>query len=231
VAGRHRCERFVLISTDKAVRPSSAMGASKSLAELIVLAAQRHFPGTAYHAVRFGNVLGSQGSVIPVFQKQLEEGDELTVTHPDVTRFFMTIPEATQLVLQASILEDAPGRIAMLDMGEPVRILDLARNLIRLSGEQRDPDSRIRYIGMRPGEKLHEELVAPEEDQSPTRIAKVHMVTRNLEAGLNELQPSVRRWMVTMDEDQVRRSLEEVWVWCHQDSVRTPEAGLALGAD
>lgn len=231
VAGRHRCERFVLISTDKAVRPSSAMGASKSLAELVVLAAQRHFPNTAYHAVRFGNVLGSQGSVIPVFQKQLEEGDALTVTHPDVTRFFMTIPEATQLVLQASILEDAPGRIAMLDMGEPVRILDLARNLIRLSGEQRDPDSRIRYIGLRPGEKLHEELVSPDEDESPTRIAKVHMVSRNLESGLQELYPSVRRWMITLDEDQVRQSLGDVWLWCHEDSVRSTDAGMVLGSD
>jgi FlaA1/EpsC-like NDP-sugar epimerase len=230
VAGRHRCERFVLISTDKAVRPSSAMGASKSMAELVVLAAQRHFPDTAYQAVRFGNVLGSQGSVIPVFQKQLEEGDALTVTHPDVTRFFMTIPEASQLVLQASILEDAPGRIAMLDMGEPVRILDLARNLIRLSGDQRDPDSRIRYIGLRPGEKLHEELVSPEENQSPTRIAKVHMVSRQLEAGLDELQPSVRRWMVTLDEDQVRQTLAQVWVWCHEDSVRAPDVGV-VGAD
>jgi FlaA1/EpsC-like NDP-sugar epimerase len=231
VAGRHGCERFVLISTDKAVRPSSAMGASKSVAELVILAAQRHFPATAYHAVRFGNVLGSQGSVIPVFQKQLEEGDALTVTHPDVTRFFMTIPEATQLVLQASILEDAPGRIAMLDMGEPVRILDLARNLIRLSGEQRDPDTRIRYIGLRPGEKLHEELVAPEENESPTRIAKVHMVSRNLESGLAELQPAVRRWMVTMDEDHVKQSLVEAWTWCHENSVRSADAGLALGAD
>jgi FlaA1/EpsC-like NDP-sugar epimerase len=231
VAGRHHCERFILISTDKAVRPSSAMGATKSVAELVVLAAQRHFPRTAYQAVRFGNVLGSQGSVIPVFQKQLEEGDALTVTHPDVTRFFMTIPEASQLVLQASILEDAPGRIAMLDMGEPVRILDLARNLIRLSGEQRDPDSRIRYIGLRPGEKLHEELVAPEENQSPTRIAKVHMVSRNLEMGLAELRPSLRRWMVTLDEDQVRQSLADVWVWCHEDSVRSTDADLVRGAD
>jgi FlaA1/EpsC-like NDP-sugar epimerase len=230
VAGRHGCERFVLISTDKAVRPTSAMGASKSMAELVVLAAQRHYPDTAYHAVRFGNVLGSQGSVIPVFQKQLEEGDALTITHPEVTRFFMTIPEATQLVLQASILEDAPGRIAMLDMGEPIRILDLARNLIRLSGEQRDPDTRIRYIGLRPGEKMHEELVAPQENQSPTRIAKVHMIDRDLETGLDELQPSVRRWMVTLEEDRVRQVLADVWTWCHEDSVRSRDVGL-VGAD
>ena len=146
-------------------------------------------------------------------------------------RSFMTIPEATQLVLQASILDDAPGRIAMLDMGEPVRILDLARNLIRLSGEHRDPDSRIRYIGLRPGEKLHEELVAPEEDRSPTRIAKVHMVTRNLEAGLDELQPAVRRWMVTLENDHVKKSLSDVWVWCHENSVRSRDPGLVLGAD
>ncbi|MSR36373.1 MAG: polysaccharide biosynthesis protein [Gemmatimonadetes bacterium] len=231
VAGRNGCERFVLISTDKAVQPSSAMGASKGIAELVVLAAQRHFPDTAFHAVRFGNVLGSQGSVIPVFQQQLADGDALTVTHPDVTRFFMTIPEATQLVLQASILEDAPGRIAMLDMGEPIRILDLARNLIRLSGEHRDPDSRIRYIGLRPGEKLHEELVSPDEDERPTPIGKVHMVTRDLGAGLREMEPWVRRWLVTLDHDQVSVSLAEVWLWCHNESVGAADMRVVQSAD
>ncbi len=213
-AGRHGCERFVLISTDKAVRPANVMGATKSVAELMVLAAQRDYPRTEYMVVRFGNVLASQGSVIPVFRQQMEAGELLTVTHPEVSRFFMTIPEASQLVLQASLLTEGKGRIAMLEMGEPVKILDLARNLIRLSGEYRDPDSRIRYIGLRPGEKLHEELVAPKERMTPTRVPKVNLVLRAHEDGLKDLTPWIDRWRLAVSDSQLREALDEVWEWC-----------------
>jgi FlaA1/EpsC-like NDP-sugar epimerase len=158
-------ERFVLVSTDKAVSPSSVMGATKRLAELAV-SAVAHQSGHRYVAVRFGNVLGSSGSVVPLFQRQLHEGVPLTVTHPDMTRFFMTIPEASRLILEASLLGE-PGDLFVLDMGEPVRILDLAHDLARLAG--RDPDSvPIEYIGLRPGEKLHESLFYDAETIEPT---------------------------------------------------------------
>jgi FlaA1/EpsC-like NDP-sugar epimerase len=213
-AGRHGCDRFVLISTDKAVRPVNTMGATKSVAELIVLSAQRRYPRTSFMAVRFGNVLGSQGSVLPLFRRQMEEGDQLTVTHPEVTRFFMTIPEASQLVLQASILPEARGRIAMLDMGEPVRILDLARNLIRLSGEFRDPDTRIRYVGLRPGEKLHEELVAPREEMTPTAVPKVNLVLRSQSEGVRDLTNWIDRWRLGLGDPEARAQLDQVWESC-----------------
>ncbi|MEN8375266.1 MAG: nucleoside-diphosphate sugar epimerase/dehydratase [Gemmatimonadota bacterium] len=173
-AGRHHADKFVLISSDKAVRPANVMGATKRLAELVVLELQDHYATTAYSAVRFGNVLGSKGSVLPVFRRQLEAGRPLTVTHPDVTRYFMTIPEAVQLVLQASLLEGIRGRVAMLEMGVPVRILDLARNLRRLAGLP--VQGGIVFTGLRPGEKLHEELVAPEEETEETAVHKVRIV-------------------------------------------------------
>ena len=163
-------ERFVLVSTDKAVAPSSVMGATKRLAELAV-AAVAHDSGRRYVSVRFGNVLGSSGSVVPLFQRQLREGVPLTITHPDMTRFFMTIPEASRLILEASLLGE-PGDLFVLDMGKPVRIVDLARDLARLAG--RDPDSvPIQYIGLRPGEKLHETLFYDAESIEPTGHPKV----------------------------------------------------------
>ena len=163
-------ERFVLVSTDKAVDPTSVMGATKRLAELAV-AAVAHASGRRYVAVRFGNVLGSSGSVVPLFQRQLREGVPLTITDPDITRFFMTIPEASRLILEASQLGE-PGDLFVLDMGEPVRIIDLARDLARLAG--RDPDSvPIEYIGLRPGEKLHEVLFYDAESVEPTEHPKV----------------------------------------------------------
>jgi FlaA1/EpsC-like NDP-sugar epimerase len=173
-AGRHRAEKFVLISSDKAVRPANVMGATKRMAEIVILELQERHPDTAYSAVRFGNVLGSKGSVLPLFRRQLEAGRPLTVTHPDVTRYFMTIPEAVQLVLQASLLQGIKGRVAMLEMGEPVRILDLARNLRRLAGLP--VQGGIVFTGLRAGEKLHEELVAPEEETIETAIPKVRLV-------------------------------------------------------
>jgi FlaA1/EpsC-like NDP-sugar epimerase len=175
-AGRHGAGKLVLVSTDKAVLPANIMGATKRLAERTILEVQRQFPETIFGAVRFGNVLGSNGSVIPIFRRQLEKGKALTVTHPETTRYFMTIPEAVQLILQASLLPELRGQIAMLDMGEPVRIADLALNLIRLSGVPGDPEERIVYTGLRPGEKLHEELVAPDERAYRTAIPKVRLL-------------------------------------------------------
>jgi FlaA1/EpsC-like NDP-sugar epimerase len=163
-------DRFVFVSTDKAVRPSSVMGASKRIAEMLVADAARR-TGRPYVSVRFGNVLGSTGSVVPIFQDQLENGEPLTITHPDMTRFFMTIPEAAWLILEAAAI-GRNGDLFVLDMGEPVRIVDLARDLVRLSG--RDPDTQpIETVGLRPGEKLHEQLFYDAEQVEPTENAKV----------------------------------------------------------
>jgi FlaA1/EpsC-like NDP-sugar epimerase len=176
-AARYGAEKFVLISTDKAVYPSSVMGATKRLAEQIVLGwPALRAAETDFRAVRFGNVLGSDGSVIPVFKRQLAAGKPITVTHPEVTRYFMTIPEAVQLVLQSAALPDAQGRICMLEMGEPVRIVELAENLIRLSGLEPYTDVPIVFTGLRPGEKLHEELMEAREATVPTAISKVRVV-------------------------------------------------------
>jgi FlaA1/EpsC-like NDP-sugar epimerase len=150
------------------------MGATKRLAELAVLELQDVFPKTAYCGVRFGNVLGSAGSVLPIFARQIEAGRPLTVTHPEMTRYFMTIPEAVQLILQASVLPGIQGQLAMLEMGEPVKILDLARNFLELSG--RSSTNGIVFTGLRPGERLHEELIAPNEQTLPTAIPKVRIV-------------------------------------------------------
>jgi FlaA1/EpsC-like NDP-sugar epimerase len=163
-------ERFVLVSTDKAVRPSSVMGASKRIAEMLVADAARR-TGRAYVSVRFGNVLGSNGSVVPIFQEQLEKGEPLSITDPEMTRFFMTIPEASWLIMDAAALGES-GDMFVLDMGDPVRIMDLARDLVRLAG--RDPDTQpMEIVGLRPGEKLHEELFYDEEDVEPTNVAKI----------------------------------------------------------
>jgi FlaA1/EpsC-like NDP-sugar epimerase len=176
MAAEAGAEAVLLISTDKAVRPSSVMGASKRLAERALLSLQARYPEVAFRAVRFGNVLGSNGSVIPLFRKQLERSEALTVTHEEVTRYFMTIPEAVQLVLQASVLPESRGCIAMLDMGEPMRILDLARKLLRLSGQPYRPGQNVVITGLRPGEKLHEELAAPEEQSRPTTVDRVSVL-------------------------------------------------------
>jgi len=163
-------DRFVLVSTDKAVRPSNVMGASKRVAEMLVADAARR-TGKPYVSVRFGNVLGSTGSVVPIFQEQLEKSEPLSITHPDMTRYFMTIPEASWLILDAAAL-GTNGDLFVLDMGEPIRIVDLARDLVRLAG--RDPDTQpMDIVGIRPGEKLHEELFYDAERVEPTSVPKV----------------------------------------------------------
>jgi len=174
---RHDVRKFVLISTDKAVNPSSVMGATKRIAERILLGSTMcRKASTEFRIVRFGNVLGSDGSVIPLFQRQLTAGQPLTVTHPEVRRYFMTIPEAVQLVLQAAVLPEAAARISMLEMGEPVRILYLAEQMIRLSGLTPYKDVPIVFTGLRPGEKLDEELTSDVEATMPTVVEKIRLV-------------------------------------------------------
>ncbi len=175
MAVKYHVDRFVLVSTDKAVRPTNVMGASKRVTELIMQCQQGN--GTRFMAVRFGNVVGSSGSVIPFFRRQIEHGGPVTVTHPEVNRFFMTIPEASQMILQAGTMGEG-GEVFILRMGTPVKIVDMARDLIRLSGKEPDVDIKIVFTGLREGEKLYEELITVGEDILPTSHEKV-MVLRS----------------------------------------------------
>ena len=177
-AAASNVERFVLISTDKAVNPQTVMGASKAMAEWIIETAADKHPGTRFAAVRFGNVLASSGSVVPLFRRQIERGGPVTVTHPAMTRYFMTIPEAVQLVIRAGDIGAGRGEVFVLDMGEPVKIVDLANNMIRLAGYEPETDIAVEFTKPRPGEKLHEELFGSGENPQPTAAKRIHRAVR-----------------------------------------------------
>ncbi len=208
-ADRYHAKRMLLISTDKAVNPTNVMGASKRVCEMIVQAMDKHSK-TEYVAVRFGNVLGSNGSVIPLFKKQIEDGGPVTVTHKDIIRYFMTIPEAVSLILQAGVFASG-GEIFVLDMGKPVRIDDLARNMIRLSGFEPDVDIKIEYTGLRPGEKLFEELLLAEEGMKKTANQLIY-VARPLEFDETQFFEQLQELEQLEDctEVNVKQKLDEI---------------------
>jgi len=224
-AAAAKAERFVLISTDKAVNPKTVMGASKALAEWSIGAAGERHRDTRFVSVRFGNVLGSSGSVVPIFRRQIEQGGPVTVTHPDMTRFFMTIPEAVQLVIRAADTGSTRGDVFVLDMGDPIRIVDLAENMIRLAGYEPEKDIAIEVTGVRPGEKLHEQLFGEDERPQPTASKRIMRAVRDerieaewVEATLDRLERVVQ----TGDESNLAETLVEIVNSPGGDPVRIP---------
>ena len=209
VTNKFNVERFVFVSTDKAVRPANVMGASKRVAEMLVQSQNGcGLSQTRFMIVRFGNVVGSVGSVVPLFRKQIERGGPITVTHPEVTRYFMTIPESCQLILQAGAMGNG-GEIFILKMGTPIKIDDMARDLIRLSGMEPDVDIAIEYIGLRPGEKLYEELIIEGEGIIPTAHEKI-VVLKGLECNLQLLDGNINKLAQSAEEQNKEKIIAKL---------------------
>jgi len=225
IAGESGAKRFVLVSTDKAVTPQTVMGASKALAEFAVEAAAQHHPATQYASVRFGNVLGSSGSVVPIFRRQIAKGGPVTVTDERMTRYFMTIPEAVQLIIRTGGIGGG-GQVFVLEMGEPVRIMQLARDMIELSGLDPDRDIAIEVVGRRPGEKLHEELFNPFERPQPTPAPRIQRAERDpLDPGaVEEIFDAIGLLVLEGDAAGLAAKVAEL------TAVRAPAASEAPGA-
>ncbi|MGL6038650.1 MAG: polysaccharide biosynthesis protein, partial [Soonwooa sp.] len=200
LSSKYNVNRFVMVSTDKAVNPTNVMGATKRVAELFVQSLQKCPDNkTKFITTRFGNVLGSNGSVIPHFRKQIEKGGPVTITHPDIVRYFMTIPEACELVLHAGTMGNG-GEIYVFDMGEPVKILDLATRMIKLSGFEPETDIKIVYTGLRPGEKLYEELLSDDAKTLPTNHEKI-LISKDPVMRFEDINILVNDMLVSLEND------------------------------